>query len=235
MVNLNFTIRDLALDKLDTVKLKCSNCSFWTDNSRISLFENINISPTIWELIKSKFFEIKSQVNKKKFLPFFIENGGYAKAAYSSKKCVGLLLAGKYYLFPKLKLFNFYPPDPNSVFLGCVYVLPEYRNLGVGKKLLITLEKELVKNNVRSIETVAKRLNDDIDIEEYVNSPVIPIKFLIKNGFYIRKNDELYPLLRLDLSAISLVKGFLKTRFALKSIAQERTEKSPVNFGKDES
>lgn len=230
MVNLNFTIKDLTVDKLDEVKLKCSNCSFWTDNSKLSFFDNINISLTLWELLKSRFFELRSQKNKKKFLPFFIENGGTAKAAYSSKKCIGLLLAGKYYLFPKLKLFNFYPPDPSSIFLGCIYVLPEYRNLGVGKKLLLSLEKDLIKNNTGAIEAVAKRLNDDIDIDDYINSPVIPIKFLIKNGFYIKKNEEVYPLLRLDLSAISMVKGFLKAKFALKNVLAERVEKSPVNF-----
>jgi len=230
MINLNFSIKDLTLDKLDKVKLKCSNCTFWTDNSKLSLFDNLNISLTLWELIKSRFFELKSHSNKKKFLPFLVENGGFAKAAYSSKKCIGLLLAGKYYLFPKLKLFNFYPPDPNSVFLGCIYVLPEYRNLGVGKKLLISLEKDLLKNNICAIETVAKRFSDDMDIEDYVSSPIIPIKFLIKNGFYIKKNDELYPLLRLDLSAISMVKDFLKTKFAFKNVISERVEKSPANF-----
>jgi len=108
--------------------------------------------------------------------------------------------------------------------------LPEYRNLGVGKKLLMSLEKELIKNNISAIETVAKRFNDDMDIEEYVNSPVIPVKFLIKNGFYVKKNDELYPLLRLDLSAISMVKDFIKTRFAFRNVLSERVEKSPVNF-----
>lgn len=230
MVNLNFTIKDLTADKLDSVKLKCSSCSFWTDSSKLSLFDNLNISLTIWEIIKSWFFEKRSLSGKKRFLPFFIESGGFAKAAYSSKKCIGLLLAGKYYLFPKLKLFNFYPPDPNSIFLGCIYVLPEYRNLGVGKKLLMSLEKELIKNNICAIETVAKRFNDDMNIEEYVNSPVIPVKFLIKNGFYVKKNDEFYPLLRLDLSAISMVKDFLKTRFAFRNVLSERVEKSPVNF-----
>ncbi|MBN1298212.1 MAG: GNAT family N-acetyltransferase, partial [Actinobacteria bacterium] len=230
MVNLNFTIKDLTIDKLDKVKLKCVNCSFWTDNSSISLFDNLNAGVTVWEFIKSRFFEIKSKSSKRKFLPFFIENGGIAKVAFSSKKCIGILLAGKYYLFPKLKLFNFYPPDPASIFLGCIYVLPEYRNLGVGKKLLISLEKDLIKTNVCSIESVAKRIIDDIDIDEYVNSPIIPIKFLIKNGFYIKENDEVYPLLRLDLSTISMVKEFLKTKFAFKNVLSERVEKSPANF-----
>ena len=125
-------------------------------------------------------------------------------------------MAGKYYLFPRLKFYKIFPPDSESIFLGCLYVLPEYRNLGAGKKLLMSLEKDLIVSRVNSIESIGKRLNDDMDIDEYINSPIIPVKFLIKNGFYIKKNDELFPLFRLDLSALSLVKGFLKDRFDLK-------------------
>ena len=73
-----------------------------------------------------------------------------------------------------------------------------------------------------------------MDIEEYINSPIIPVKFLIKNGFYIKKNDELFPLFRLDLSTLSLVKGFLKGRFDLKNLALKRAVKSPATIRKSE-
>jgi len=229
-MNMNFTIKDLAQDKLDDVKLKCINCSFWVDAGKPDLLTDVNISISIWEFLRSKFFELRSLRNKKKFLNFISASGGIIKAAFSSKKCIGILVAGRYYLFPKLKLFRFYPPDTNSVFLGCLFVLPEYRNLGVGKKLLISLEKDLIKNKISAIETVGKRLNEDMDIEDYVNSPIIPVKFLIKNGFYIKENAEIYPLLRLDLSTISIAKEFLQSRFALKNIVLKRAIKTPVNF-----
>ena len=72
------------------------------------------------------------------------------------------------------------------------------------KNCLMSLEKDLIVSHVNSIESIGKRLNDDMDIEEYINSPIIPVKFLIKNGFYIKKNDEFFPLFRLDLSAFHL-------------------------------
>jgi ribosomal protein S18 acetylase RimI-like enzyme len=37
-----------------------------------------------------------------------------------------------------------FPPDPDSTFLGCIYVEPEMRGMGVEKRLLIELEKDLL-------------------------------------------------------------------------------------------
>ena len=92
----------------------------------------------------------------------------------------------------------------------------------------------LIISHINSIESMGKRLNDDMDIEEYINTPIIPVKFLVKNGFYVKKNDELFPLFRLDLSTLSLVKGFLRGRFALKNLVPERAVKSPATIRKNE-
>ena len=108
--------------------------------------------------------------------------------------------------------------------------MPESRNLGVGKKLLMSIEKDLIKDKIGSIESIGKRLNDDMDIEEYINSPIIPVKFLIKNGFYIKKNDNLFPLLRLDLNSIAKV--FLEGRLFLKNLVPERVVRAPVAIKK---
>ena len=64
------------------------------------------------------------------------------------------------------------------------------------------------------------------DKDEFENSPLLSFKFLIKNGFYLRRNDEFYPLLRLDLNSIT--KDFVKEKLALEKLAYKRTVKSPV-------
>jgi len=232
-MNLNFIIKDLSLEQVKKLKHGCADCTFWFDTDKNTLMESFTKNQTVWGFLKSRIVEIKSLKNKSEFITFFARNGGIIKGAFSNRTCIGILLAGKYYLFPKLKSFNIYPPDNESIFLGCLHVIPEYKNLGVGKRLLISLEKDLIKNKVGSIESLGKRLNDDIDLEEYINSPIIPVKFLIKNGFYIKKNDELFPLLRLDLSAISLAKEFLKGKFALKNLILERAVKTPVIIKKN--
>ena len=231
-MNLNFIIKDLSLGQVEKIKIGCLKCKFWFETDKDTLIESIAKNQAFLDFLKSKFVEIKSMKNKSEFINFFSRNGGIIKGAFSKRTCIGILLAGKYYLFPKLKNFNIYPPDNESIFLGCLHILPGYKNLGVGKKLLLSLEKDLIKRKIGSIESVGKRLNDDIEIEEYISSPIIPVKFLIKNGFYIKKNDELFPLLRLDLSTISLAKEFLKSRFALKNLALEKVAKRPVIINK---
>ena len=85
---------------------------------------------------------------------------------------------------------------------------PDLRGSEIEKRLLIGLEKDLIWQNVKSIETIGKRINDDMDEDEFENGPLVSAKFLINNGFYLKKNDELYPLLRLDLQSIA--KDFVK-------------------------
>jgi GNAT superfamily N-acetyltransferase len=228
-MDLNFTIKDIQSDKIDSLKLQCCNCTYWLEYGKASLFDDINMSNSLWQLIRSKIFEVKNIASKKKFINFLIANGATVKAVFSKKNCIGVLIAGKYYMFPRLKYFNFYPPDPESAFLSCLFVLPEYRNLGIGKKLLLSFEKDCIKNRISSIETVCKRLDDETDIDSYANSPVIPVKFLIKNGFYIKKNDPLYPLLRLDLSAIVTEKKLTGLELMLKNIKLEKAVKIPIN------
>ncbi len=232
-MNLNFTIKNISASQLEDIKFKCINCTFWLNQGSFGLSEGITKSINIWEILKSKFFEIRNLNNKNSFVDSFSRSGGIIKAAFSNNKCIGILMAGKYYLFPRLKFYNIFPPDSESMFLGCLYILPEYRNLGAGKKLLMSLEKDLIISRVNSVESLGKRLNDDMDIGEYLNSAIIPAKFLVKNGFYIKKNDEFFPLFRLDLSTISIVKEYLKGRFALKNLAVERAVKSPATIRKN--
>lgn len=205
-MNLKISIKDISLQDLTRLDIKCLECDFWFDNKpTTNLIEEFHTINAILDLFKSRIFERKNKDTQGRRFFCFKKSGGRIKAAFDRQKCVGIIFAGKYYLFPKVKSFSIYPPDSDSVFLGCIYVEPGYKNMGIGRRLLLDLEKDLIKEKVSSIETIGKRLSDDIDEEEYQNSPLIPIKFLIQNGFYIKKNDEFFPLVRLDLKTIEKV------------------------------
>ena len=156
----------------------------------------------------------------------FAEKGGIVKGAFKNRKCIGILIAGDYTIFPKLQSFRVFPPGPDSTFLGCIYVEPDERRSGVEKRLLVELEKYLLIKNIAAIETIGKRLDDDIDEEEFENSPLVSFKFLINNGFYLKKNDEQYPLLRLDLKSIA--RGFSREELSLEKVAYKKTVRNPV-------
>ena len=66
-------------------------------------------------------------------------------------------------------------------------------------------DRDLIERQYKSVETIAKRANDDLSEEDFARIHFFNVKFLISKGFYIKKNDELYPLLRLDLSNIITV------------------------------
>jgi len=228
-MSIKMVIRDLFADKVEKLDIKCAKCDFWFDYNSKSLLKDIssvkNISE-IKDLLKRKLFEKDYSKATQKKLAVFQDKGGMVKGAFKERKCIGIIFAGDYSLFPKLKSFEVFPPDPKSIFLGCIYVKPAHRKLGIEKRLLIELEKDLLKKKVASIETIAKRLNDEIDEDKFENSPLISFKFLINNGFYLKKNDECYPLLRLDLQSIA--RDFVKEEPAIEKLAYKKTARSPV-------
>ena len=228
-MSIKVIIRDLFADKIEKLDIKCVKCDFWFDYNSKSLFKDISNIKSISEvkdLLQSKLFKTKYSKAAQKKLAVFQNNGGIVKGAFKERKCVGILFAGNYNLFPKLRSFKVFPPDPKSIFLGCIYVEPVQKELGIEKRLLIELEKDLLKKKASSIETIAKRLNDDIDEDEFENSPLISFKFLINNGFYLKKNDEYYPLLRLDLQSIA--RDFVKEELTLEKLVYKKTARSPV-------
>jgi len=222
-------IRDLFADKIEKLDIKCVKCDFWFDHNSEGLLKaisNVKSISEVKELLQSKLFEKDYSKASQEKLAVFQNKGGMVKGAFKERKCVGILFAGDYSLFPKLKSFKVFPPDPKSTFLGCVYVEPAQRDLGIEKRMLIELEKDLLKKKAVSIETIAKRLNDDIGEDEFENSPLISFKFLLNNGFYLKKNDEHFPLLRLDLQSIA--KDFVKEELILEKLAYKKTARSPV-------
>jgi len=228
-MNLNLVIKDIPLEQLEKLKFKCIECSYWFDCDKKNFLEELSGIKSIRELrcfLKGKLFEKRNRKDGRKKIISFRESGGWIKVAFSGRKCIGIILSGRYYLFPRLKTFNVYPPDFESTFLGCIYVIPEYRDFGIEKRLLFELEKELIKEKVKSIETIGKRLNDDIDEDEYENSPLIPFKFLINNGFYIKKNDPLFPLCRLDLK--SIVSDFAESKTLIDKVLYKKEVRSPI-------
>ncbi len=227
-MDLNLKIKDLSYKQLETIQIRCLECDYWFDYGRINFLKELIQVRSFYEfkgLLKGKLFEKSSGKKDRRKIVAFKMHGGRVKAAFVDKRCIGVILAGNYHLFPRLRSFNVFPPDFESVFLGCIYVVPEYQGMKVGKRLLIEMEKELIKEKAKSIESIGKRFNDDLDEDEYVNSPLIPFKFLINNGFQLKKNDPLFPLLRLDLK--SIVVDFAEERVLVGKTAMEKEAGAP--------
>jgi len=222
-------IRGLSAHKLSGINIKCVNCSFWFNYEGGNFLEEISRIESFSDFrrfINGVMVSDGYARDGEKKLAAFVEKGGIVKGAFKNRECIGILIAGKFWLFPKLKSFKVFPPDMDSIFLGCIYVEPGHRDTGIEKRLLIELEKHLLDKRFKAIETIGKRLDDDIDREEYDNSPLIPFKFLINNGFYLKKNDDHYPLLRLDLKSIA--RRFSLKEASMEKLAYKKTVRGPV-------
>jgi len=228
-MELSVKVKDISIDQLGKIDFNCLDCDYWFGYNDLNLLDEFSRARSFGDVrwfIKGRLFQKKSNVEgREKFLKFKA-SGGKIKGAFTGRRCAGVIMAGDYYLFPRIKSFNVYPPDSKSTFLACIYVIPEYRFMGVDKKLLAELEKELIEEKKDSIEVIGKRIDEDMDEEEYESIPLIPFKFLINNGFYLKKNDPLYPLLRLDLK--SIVVDFAESRTVLGKVALEEEIKGPM-------
>jgi ribosomal protein S18 acetylase RimI-like enzyme len=228
-MELSIKVKDISIGQLEKIDFNYLDYNYWFDYKGAGFLDELSRARSFGDVrwfIKGRLFQKKgSGDGRKKFLKFKA-SGGKIMGAFTGRRCIGVIMAGDYYLFPRLKSFNIYPPDSKSTFLACIYVIPEYRDMGVDKRLLIEIEKELIEEKVESIESIGKRIDDDMDEEEYESIPLIPFKFLINNGFYLKKNDPLYPLLRLDLKSIAV--NFAESRVVPGKIALEEEIKSPM-------
>jgi len=248
-MDLNIKIKNISLQDISLKKgnvslecassnfnfkyFKCLKCNYWFEINRLSklgIIEELQKSQKFLNFFKSKLFEIKNNnSHNSNKVEFFIKNGGKIKIAYVNKNnIIGAVVYGDYYLFPKLKEFFIYPPDGESIFIACMFIEPEYEDFGIGERLLLSIEKDALERGRKSIEAIAKRQNEDIDEEELENIHFIPLKFLIKNGFLIKKNDEYFPLLRLDLTTIEKVTEKEQSLFERLFSKRELTTRSPI-------
>lgn len=227
-MNLNIKIRNIGFEDISNMDLRCCNCNYWFACSRIGIVKELKKSPKFFDFLRAKLIEIKSKNNCGIAFKTFFNNGGKVKIAYIDKSTVkGIVVYGSYYLFPKLKEFNVYPPDYNSIFIACMFIDPVYQDFGIGERLLLSVEKDSLESGILSIESIAKKQNEDITDEEYENLHLMPLKFLIKNGFLIKKNDEYFPLLRLDLTTIETVLSMEEYLFA-KLFAKKEISRSAM-------
>lgn len=85
------------------------------------------------------------------------------------------------------------PPSEDAVLVSCLFIPDrEFRGLGLGYELLRTILGELRGRRVNAIETYARRGSAE--------NPSGPFEFYVRQGFRVFKDDQEFPLVRLDLA-----------------------------------
>jgi GNAT superfamily N-acetyltransferase len=194
-------IISISLDCLKDLPAPCRCCYYW--ESSIS--------------DKLKGEEKKKELKEKWFQTTLLDWGECGKILYQASQVLAYAQYGPGFCFPRTANYLAGKVSEDAVFLSCLYVVPEVRGKGLGKIMLRAVEKDLYKRGVKALETIAGKTEKD-----YVG----PMDFYLKNGFFIRREDIQFPLLRIEFK--SIVSWSVNLQVALDGIVIPLPAKTPV-------
>jgi len=87
------------------------------------------------------------------------------------------------------------PVSRDAVLLATLSVSPRFEGQGIGRVLLQSMARDLIKRKVRAVEAFADRVWTGRNCH-------IPIDFLEACGFQVVREHPRYPLLRMDLRTV---------------------------------
>ncbi len=175
----NKSVIDLTLDMVSLLPPDCVECCFWeTYGAAVPgvCREPGGKSQWISEIISSGFIPGK----------VLLVDGSFA----------GFIQFAPSESVPRLKKLPYPSPDPDSIYITCVYVTPELRGRGYGKALLMESLKSLSGSDWVAVETHGMRT------EMYF--PPGPQGFFESCGFRKIKDHPHAPLLRIDVRSLAL-------------------------------
>ncbi|MCA1726437.1 MAG: GNAT family N-acetyltransferase, partial [Actinobacteria bacterium] len=119
-----------------------------------------------------------------------LEWGPCGKAAMNGDRAEGFVQYGPAPLFPRLQQFRT-GKVCMAVYLANCYVVRRARGAGVGTSLVRAAARDLVDRGYTAIEALGDR--------DWAGGWILPVEFLVANGFSVVRDDPRFPLLRLDL------------------------------------
>ena len=174
---------NVTLDNLDDLPRKCRACVFW------------ELDPVGYERAVAAgdtSFEKESWVSAT-----LLEWGSCGKIAYVDGSPAGYVLYAPPAYVPRSVAFPSSPISSDAVLLMTGHILPDFQGGGLGRLLLQSVAKDLVRRGVRAIEAFG-------DEQWAAPACVLPASHLRAVGFKTHRPHPRYPLMRLELkSAVS--------------------------------
>lgn len=180
----------LTLANLDDVPAQCGACRQWNSDTR--------------EIVE-------------RLLPDWGECG---HIAYEDGQPAGFTIFGPPLFFPSASLFPAGPVSPDALFIACLFVDPEFRSAGLGKRLLNAVEKSAAGHEAAALEALAGRDGE--------HSPAVPVDFYLKQGFFILRDDRRHPLVRLDMKTLATWSTKASQALEKLAIRQSAPAKTPI-------
>lgn len=173
----------LTLDNLDDLPARCRRCVFWQLDP-VGYDRAVEAGDTE--------FEKESWVSAT-----LLEWGSCGKIVYVDTVPAGYLMYAPPMYAPRSLAFPTSPVSADAVLLMTGQVLAEFEGGGLGRMLLQSLAKDLVRRGVKAIEAFG-------DEQEERGRCLLPAGHLRAVGFKTVRPHHRYPRLRLELkSAVS--------------------------------
>jgi GNAT superfamily N-acetyltransferase len=126
------------------------------------------------------------------FAATLLEWGPCAKLVLLDEEGVAFAQFAPATLFPTLRRFPAASAaSPDAVYLAYCFADEHHRGRGLGGRLIGEVARHLVERGYRAVEALGDRAGE--------SAWVLPFGFLAASGFLVARDDERFPLLRLDL------------------------------------
>lgn len=178
-------IAHLTLDNLCDLPVACQSCVFWELDA-----VRRERACAAGEGAREKEAWV-SQV--------LLEWGSCGRIVYVDGDPAGYVLYAPTMFFPGAESFPTAPASEDAVLLATAMVYPEYAGGGLGRVLMQSVAKDLIRRGgIRAIEA----FGDTLAPREGYGGCVMPADYLLRVGFKTQRPHPRYPRLRLELKSV---------------------------------
>jgi hypothetical protein len=172
-------LANVTLDNLDDLPRRCRRCVFW---------ELDPVGRTRAEETGEAEFEKEAWVSAT-----LLEWGSCGKVVYVDGVAAGYALFAPPAYVPRSIAFPTSPVSGDAVLLMTAHIVAEFAGVGLGRVLVQTIAKDLLRRGVRAIEAFGDKAWTE------PGSCVLPADYLLAVGFKTVRPHPRFPRMRLEL------------------------------------
>lgn len=172
----------VTLDNLDDLPRRCRHCVFW---------ELDPVARGRAEEAGDTAFEKEAWLSAT-----LLEWGSCGKLAYVDGVPAGYALFAPPASVPRSVAFPTSPVSADAVLLMTAHILPDFAGQGLGRVLVQSLAKDLLRRGVRAVEAFGQAHGP-------AEICLIPVDFLLAVGFKTIRPHPRFPRLRLELKSVA--------------------------------